>query len=149
MGRFIRNWIARQYQFDLQPIRDGRSGRDCRVETPLLRDRTRHVGAATLLDAADVLHHGAERCSARDYEGRLKLDDTLLRMHAEFEQRKEHLRKELIVRHQSTRTTCCACGLTVVALWGKLLQWIKAQRAGPRRSGRRTARELGLPLHRP
>jgi len=33
-----------------------------------------------------------------DYESRLKFDDTLLRMRAEFEKRKEQLRKDLIVR---------------------------------------------------
>jgi hypothetical protein len=39
-----------------------------------------------------------EQTLFRDYESRLKFDDTLLRMRAEFEHRKEHLRKDLIVR---------------------------------------------------
>lgn len=34
-----------------------------------------------------------------DYESRLKFDDTLLKMRAEFETRKERLRRELIVRY--------------------------------------------------
>jgi hypothetical protein len=35
-----------------------------------------------------------------DYESRLKFDDTLLKMRAEFETRKERLRRELIVRYK-------------------------------------------------
>ena len=39
-----------------------------------------------------------EQTLFRDYESRLRFDDTLLQMRAKFEQRKEQLRKELIVR---------------------------------------------------
>ena len=35
-----------------------------------------------------------------DYENRLQLDDTLLKMRAEFENRKEQLRRDLIVRYE-------------------------------------------------
>jgi hypothetical protein len=40
-----------------------------------------------------------ERTFSLDYESRLKFDDTLLKMRAEFETRKERLRRELIVRY--------------------------------------------------
>jgi len=40
-----------------------------------------------------------EQTLFRDYESRLKFDDALLRMRAEFENRKEQLRKDLIVRY--------------------------------------------------
>ena len=40
-----------------------------------------------------------ERTFFLDYESRLKFDDTLLKMRAEFEARKEQLRRELIVRY--------------------------------------------------
>jgi hypothetical protein len=39
-----------------------------------------------------------EQILFRDYESRLRFDDRLLQMRAEFEHRKEQLRKELIVR---------------------------------------------------
>jgi len=41
-----------------------------------------------------------ERTLFSDYEGRLKLDDKLVRMREEFEHYKEHLRRKLIDRYQ-------------------------------------------------
>jgi hypothetical protein len=41
-----------------------------------------------------------ERTLFCDYESRLRFDDKLLGMRADFEHRKEHLRRELIVRHK-------------------------------------------------
>lgn len=49
-----------------------------------------------------------ERTLFVDYESRLKFDDGLLQMRAEFQQRKERLRKELIVRLKIPAPASCA-----------------------------------------